>query len=221
MESPPSSKLISNGSYSPGGGSSVGDGGLGYIGHTVTKFDTLAGVAIKYDVEVADIKRMNGLTTDLHMFARKTLQIPLPGSQISIWSALFDTQFHLSILTMRSSLLLRLEEIAELCALLLPPLVDLNTDLGFMSHEQDDDGVDMKIEDTNHADIEELEKEYNDLRHEEQKGMPVTYPTSAQASMHEETVVAPTSGSERQTQPSRLIWSLLTDTFLTLMLRIL
>ncbi|KAI3746211.1 hypothetical protein L6452_08635 [Arctium lappa] len=78
-ESPPSSKLISSGSYTPGGGSSVGDGGLGYIGHTVTKFDTLAGVAIKYDVEVADIKRMNGLTTDLHMFARKTLQIPLPG----------------------------------------------------------------------------------------------------------------------------------------------
>lgn len=90
MESPPSSKLISNGSSpylmqsscdtSPGGGgSSVGDGGLGYIEHTVTKFDTLAGVAIKYGVEVADIKKMNGLTTDLQMFARKTLQIPLPG----------------------------------------------------------------------------------------------------------------------------------------------
>lgn len=27
-------------------------GGLGYIEHTVTKFDTLAGVAIKYGVEV-------------------------------------------------------------------------------------------------------------------------------------------------------------------------
>ncbi|XP_076882605.1 uncharacterized protein LOC143531116 [Bidens hawaiensis] len=56
--------------------SSVGDG---YIEHTVTKFDTLAGVAIKYGVEVADIKRMNGLTTDLQMFSRKTLYIPLPG----------------------------------------------------------------------------------------------------------------------------------------------
>ena len=67
MESPPSSKLISNGSSSflmqsscdtsspgggGGGGSSVGDGGLGYIEHTVTRFDTLAGVAIKYGVEV-------------------------------------------------------------------------------------------------------------------------------------------------------------------------
>ncbi|KAL9239203.1 hypothetical protein vseg_013543 [Gypsophila vaccaria] len=50
-----------------------------YIEHPVTKFDTLAGVAIRYGVEVADIKKMNGLVTDLQMFALKTLQIPLPG----------------------------------------------------------------------------------------------------------------------------------------------
>nr|GEX48603.1 hypothetical protein [Tanacetum cinerariifolium] len=66
------------------GGGGGGDGGLngvglGYIEHVVTKFDTLAGVAIKYGVEVADIKKMNGLTTDLQMFSRKTLHIPLPG----------------------------------------------------------------------------------------------------------------------------------------------
>ncbi|KAJ0812036.1 putative LysM domain-containing protein [Helianthus annuus] len=59
--------------------SSVGNGGVGCIEHTVTKFDTLAGVAIKYGVEVADIKKMNGLTTDLQMFALKSLKIPLPG----------------------------------------------------------------------------------------------------------------------------------------------
>ncbi|PKA48092.1 hypothetical protein AXF42_Ash015855 [Apostasia shenzhenica] len=41
--------------------------------------DTLAGVAIKYGVEVADIRRMNGLVTDLQMFAHNSLQIPLPG----------------------------------------------------------------------------------------------------------------------------------------------
>ena len=29
--------------------------------------------------QVADIKRMNGLVSDLQMFALKTLQIPLPG----------------------------------------------------------------------------------------------------------------------------------------------
>lgn len=50
-----------------------------FIEHPVSKMDTLAGVAIKYGVEVADIKRMNGLVTDLQMFALKSLQIPLPG----------------------------------------------------------------------------------------------------------------------------------------------
>ncbi|PIA64190.1 hypothetical protein AQUCO_00201460v1 [Aquilegia coerulea] len=57
----------------------VGVGSGKFIEHTVTKMDTLAGVAIKYGVEVADIKRMNGLVTDLQMFALKSLQIPLPG----------------------------------------------------------------------------------------------------------------------------------------------
>ncbi|CAG7891340.1 unnamed protein product [Brassica rapa] len=51
----------------------------GYIEHRVSKFDTLAGVAIKYGVEVGDVKKMNGLVTDLQMFALKSLRIPLPG----------------------------------------------------------------------------------------------------------------------------------------------
>ncbi|KAG2701780.1 hypothetical protein I3843_06G055800 [Carya illinoinensis] len=54
-------------------------GAVGYIEHTVSKLDTLAGIAIKYGVEVADIKKMNGLVTDFQMFALKSLQIPLPG----------------------------------------------------------------------------------------------------------------------------------------------
>ncbi|KAJ9189392.1 hypothetical protein P3X46_000695 [Hevea brasiliensis] len=54
-------------------------GGLGFIHHPVSRLDTLAGVAIKYGVEVTDIKKMNGLVTDLQMFALKSLQIPLPG----------------------------------------------------------------------------------------------------------------------------------------------
>lgn len=52
---------------------------LGCIEHRVSRMDTLAGVAIKYGVEVSDIKRMNGLVSDLQMFAHKSLQIPLPG----------------------------------------------------------------------------------------------------------------------------------------------
>ncbi|KAE9600185.1 putative LysM domain-containing protein [Lupinus albus] len=65
----------SNGVQNNGGGGN----GLNCIEHQVSKFDTLAGVAIKYGVEVADIKRMNGLASDLQMFALKTLRIPLPG----------------------------------------------------------------------------------------------------------------------------------------------
>lgn len=59
--------------------SSIAGIGLNCIQHRVSRFDTLAGVAIRYGVEVADIKRLNGLVTDLQMFALKTLQIPLPG----------------------------------------------------------------------------------------------------------------------------------------------
>ncbi|XP_039001767.1 uncharacterized protein LOC120128054 [Hibiscus syriacus] len=51
----------------------------GFIQHPVSRFDTLAGVAIKYGVEVADIKKMNSLVTDHQMFALKSIRIPLPG----------------------------------------------------------------------------------------------------------------------------------------------
>ncbi|XP_008803340.1 uncharacterized protein LOC103716908 isoform X2 [Phoenix dactylifera] len=53
--------------------------GAKYIEHHVSKMDTLAGLAIMYGVEVADIKRMNGLATDGQMFAHRTLRIPWPG----------------------------------------------------------------------------------------------------------------------------------------------
>ncbi|WOL16871.1 hypothetical protein Cni_G25659 [Canna indica] len=52
---------------------------VNYIEHRVSKMDTLPGIAIKYGVEVADIKRLNGLVTDIEMFAHKILRIPLPG----------------------------------------------------------------------------------------------------------------------------------------------
>ncbi|PWZ18928.1 LysM and putative peptidoglycan-binding domain-containing protein 1 [Zea mays] len=47
--------------------------------HEVTRMDTLAGIAIKYGVEISDIKRANSLVTDSQMFAHKSLLIPLPG----------------------------------------------------------------------------------------------------------------------------------------------
>ncbi|PKA52150.1 hypothetical protein AXF42_Ash014087 [Apostasia shenzhenica] len=59
--------------------SSSSPSGVNYILHRVSKMDTLAGVAIKYGVEVSDIRRMNSLVTDLQMFAHKSLRVPLPG----------------------------------------------------------------------------------------------------------------------------------------------
>ncbi|XP_038686897.1 uncharacterized protein LOC119986411 isoform X2 [Tripterygium wilfordii] len=66
-------------SPSNSGGGPIFSNNKNHILHKVSKFDTLAGVAIKYGVEVADIKRLNGLATDFQMFALKTLLIPLPG----------------------------------------------------------------------------------------------------------------------------------------------
>ncbi|CAI9755280.1 unnamed protein product [Fraxinus pennsylvanica] len=75
-----SSSSSSSSSSSLSKSSSTGiNGGTNCILHPVSKLDTLAGVAIKYGVEVADIKRINGLVTDIQMFALKTLEIPLPG----------------------------------------------------------------------------------------------------------------------------------------------
>lgn len=73
LPSPPSTTTATSSA------STSSNGGSGFIEHPVSKLDTLAGVAIKYGVEVADIKKMNGLVTDLQMFALKSLQIPLPG----------------------------------------------------------------------------------------------------------------------------------------------
>ena len=49
----------------------------------VTKLDTLAGIAIKYNTQVGDIKRANGLHSEMSLYARDTLKIPkkkLPAS---------------------------------------------------------------------------------------------------------------------------------------------
>ncbi|KAJ3682293.1 hypothetical protein LUZ60_014866 [Juncus effusus] len=63
----------------PSSPSSPSFANVSYVDHRVSKMDTLAGVAIKYGVEVADIRRLNGLSTDLQMYAHKTLRIPNPA----------------------------------------------------------------------------------------------------------------------------------------------
>ncbi|KAF8059177.1 hypothetical protein HT031_005349 [Scenedesmus sp. PABB004] len=53
-----------------------GRAGPGFILHRVTKLDTLAGLAIRYNVTVSDIKRANGILSDNAMFARECIKIP-------------------------------------------------------------------------------------------------------------------------------------------------
>ncbi|XBI42460.1 uncharacterized protein LOC119330316 [Triticum dicoccoides] len=59
--------------------SPVDDGQEDFLQHQVSRMDTLAGIAIKYGVEISDIKRANSLVTDSQMYAHKALLIPLPG----------------------------------------------------------------------------------------------------------------------------------------------
>ncbi|OIV99591.1 hypothetical protein TanjilG_17401 [Lupinus angustifolius] len=60
------STIIMSSSFSSSSSSSSSSppSAYGYIEHTISKLDTLAGIAIKYGLEVADIKKMNSLITD-------------------------------------------------------------------------------------------------------------------------------------------------------------
>lgn len=72
--------MLPEGPFSASSSGATGDESFDckdYIEHRVSNLDTLAGVAIKYGVEVADVKRANGLATDLHMFGHQILKIPL------------------------------------------------------------------------------------------------------------------------------------------------
>jgi LysM repeat protein len=47
-----------------------------FVFHKVSKLDTLAGIAIKYNVQVGEIKLANGLHSDMSLFARDHIKIP-------------------------------------------------------------------------------------------------------------------------------------------------
>jgi len=57
--------------------------------HKVLGTDTIAGVAVKYNVTIADIKNSNGLNSDMALFARNTIVIPpkraAPGDRYTGW----------------------------------------------------------------------------------------------------------------------------------------
>eukprot|EP00210_Caulerpa_lentillifera_P007027 g6721.t1 len=48
-----------------------------FLVHKVTKFDTLAGLAVRYGVSVFDIKKANGLTSDWSIYGKESIIIPL------------------------------------------------------------------------------------------------------------------------------------------------
>ncbi|GIL53464.1 hypothetical protein Vafri_9057 [Volvox africanus] len=48
----------------------------GFLKHQVSKLDTLAGLAIRYNISVGDIKRSNGLLSDSALYARSIILIP-------------------------------------------------------------------------------------------------------------------------------------------------
>ncbi|KAK9839447.1 hypothetical protein WJX81_002611 [Elliptochloris bilobata] len=69
-----------------------------FFTHQVSKLDTLAGLAVKYNISVSDIKRSNGLLSDTAMFAKDTLLIPtraMPpiGVEYSTWAGMIVTQY--------------------------------------------------------------------------------------------------------------------------------
>lgn len=68
-----------------------------FVRHRLTKLDTLAGLAVRYNVTVSDIKRANGLLADTAMFAKETLLIPtrpLPvGPEYSTWAGMIVTHY--------------------------------------------------------------------------------------------------------------------------------
>lgn len=65
--------------------------------HKLSKMDTLAGLAIRYNVTVSDIKRSNSFLSDSAMFARESLLIPtrsLPmGNEYSAWAGMIVAQY--------------------------------------------------------------------------------------------------------------------------------
>ncbi|XP_046685481.1 lysM and putative peptidoglycan-binding domain-containing protein 1 [Homalodisca vitripennis] len=54
-----------------------------YIKHTISKSDTLQGIALKYGVTTEQIRRANRLWTSDSLFLRETLLVPVPSEGIS------------------------------------------------------------------------------------------------------------------------------------------
>lgn len=56
---------------------------LGSRVHRVHPTDTLQGIALRYNVRVGDVKKLNRLWDDTMLYGKDTLIIPLPNSMVT------------------------------------------------------------------------------------------------------------------------------------------
>ena len=79
-----------------------------FVYHRLGKLDTLAGLAIRYGVTVSDLKRANGLHSEMGMFALRELKVPkgqLPASHAGFQALLSQRRTPPEISTEASSAL--------------------------------------------------------------------------------------------------------------------
>ena len=79
-----------------------------FVYHRLGKLDTLAGLAIRYGVTVSDLKRANGLHSEMGMFALRELKVPkgqLPASHAGFQALLSQKRTPPEISTEASSAL--------------------------------------------------------------------------------------------------------------------
>lgn len=75
----------------PSSGSFWRDNGIGKfaISHRIKRGDSVVGLAVKYSVQVMDIKRLNNMMSDHGMYSRERLLIPISNPDILIDSTCY------------------------------------------------------------------------------------------------------------------------------------
>ncbi|KAF7044265.1 hypothetical protein CFC21_053518 [Triticum aestivum] len=64
------------------------------LSHTVRRGDTVPGVALKYSVQVTDIKRFNNMMSDHGIYSRERLLIPISDPEILLGSTCYIEMDH-------------------------------------------------------------------------------------------------------------------------------
>uniref|UniRef100_A0ACD5WA14 Uncharacterized protein n=1 Tax=Avena sativa TaxID=4498 RepID=A0ACD5WA14_AVESA len=64
------------------------------LSHTVRRGDTVPGIAVKYSVQVTDIKRFNNMMSDHGIYSRERLLIPISDPEILLGSTCYIEMDH-------------------------------------------------------------------------------------------------------------------------------